>query len=275
MTVRRGDESRRRRGRDVDIPWRRDAAAATWTFGENESRRDVAATPTADAAARNENEEKMKTRTTPAANAAKTVSANGHRRYKLDTKERARRAAAFKDCGPRRSPAKAASAEKPPWHVRSKRFSPAATPDRRPAPRRATSSATTAPDDVFDLLADGDSIRDVSPPPTVEKRPARRRRGGNTSRRLLDARFLAWIAPREADLGAAAGRDADIPRGDRTDEDRRPATSERTSSLECVGPRSSRGGSRRRRGARCGYSEGRPNGRRSAAADEREDELTG
>ena len=38
----RGDESPRRRGRDVDIPWRRsrgDAAAATWTFRGEKSRR--------------------------------------------------------------------------------------------------------------------------------------------------------------------------------------------------------------------------------------------
>ena len=62
--------------------------------------------------------------------------------------------------------------------------------------------------------------------------------------------------------GAAAGRDVDIPRATErarrstADEDRRPSINERKSSLDGVCPWSSRGGSRRRRGARRGYSEG-------------------
>ena len=87
-------------------------------------------------------------------------------RYKLPAKEQERRKREFSNCGPRRAIAQAAS---PSWHTRKRRpagakaASPAAaTPEReRGARAEPSSAASTVPEDVFDLLADGDA------PPTA------------------------------------------------------------------------------------------------------------
>ena len=54
-----------------------------------------------------------------------------------------------------------------------------------------------------------------------------------TERRLREMRCPVF----EADRGDAAGRDVDIPRANRVDEDRRPLTIERKIPLDGVGPK--------------------------------------